>query len=295
MEKEDIETIVSILLTDLDIVPEKKYYDVAIDYYQKNNELPDLNYIVEVASQNQDSYNEIIYANQYNGLENVKKTEHFEKNDEENIRYTNEILNDNRTDTKYDKYGKNIEYNNITNQEYLEEHIEEDNDITNQEYLDKHIEEDNSITNQEYLEEHIEDNGITNHEYLEEHMEEDNDITNQEYFDEHIENNDITNQEYLDEHIQMQIFSSSQNIFSVKKVIKNIDKVSLVIFGEIKNNYNNVKCFICYDKFKNSDICRLLPCNHLSHQHCIDYYLTKVSYLCPYCSSPVGEYIYLNI
>lgn len=80
------------------------------------------------------------------------------------------------------------------------------------------------------------------------------------------------------------------NLVDVRKVIENIELIPLSMFYKIKNNGHNIECFLCYDEFVDTDIVRVLPCNHISHHSCIDYYLKTCSHLCPYCKAPVGEY-----
>lgn len=199
MDKEDIKEIVNILLTDLEITPEEEHYEIALNYYQKYNEFPDVSFIVEMALRNQ----------------NEKENDNHSR-DNNNKKYEEEAENE------QDRYS---DADNESSEEDLDE----------------------------------------------------------------------INMEYPDEDTQIQILTNNPDIFNVKKVVKDIEKVPLIMFKITPNDCKNTECIICYDKFVETDICRLLPCKHLSHKYCIDHHLTKVSHLCPYCNYPVGEYIYLNI
>ena len=81
----------------------------------------------------------------------------------------------------------------------------------------------------------------------------------------------------------------NSNDLDVKKVIKNINDIKLTMY---KNNTTstNTECFVCYDRFVDTDLVRILPCSHILHRMCIDDHLTKKSYLCPYCQKPAGDY-----
>lgn len=82
------------------------------------------------------------------------------------------------------------------------------------------------------------------------------------------------------------------NLIDVKKVSKNIDNIPLLMYKNIIDPITT-ECFICYDKFTDTDIIRSLPCNHILHRHCIDNYLLNISYQCPYCRTASGPYVYL--
>lgn len=81
----------------------------------------------------------------------------------------------------------------------------------------------------------------------------------------------------------------------VTKVIEDIDQIPLAMFEQITGADPDAECMICYDKFTETDIVRVLPCSHLSHRSCIDDYLKQQSHLCPYCKAPTGKYVYANM
>ncbi len=97
------------------------------------------------------------------------------------------------------------------------------------------------------------------------------------------------------ENAQIENISENTNSLDVKKVIKNIDEIPLFMFKNIPNNNGNKECHICFDQFVPTDIVRVLPCSHNLHRQCIDEQLKKISYLCPYCKTPAGDYVYYNL
>lgn len=99
----------------------------------------------------------------------------------------------------------------------------------------------------------------------------------------------------LDENSQIQFIAENTLSLDVKKVLKNIDDIQLAMFKNIENVNSNNECLICYDLFVPTDIIRILPCSHIFHRCCIDTQLKTQCYLCPYCKSATGEYVYHNL
>lgn len=82
----------------------------------------------------------------------------------------------------------------------------------------------------------------------------------------------------------------------VKKIMskENIQKIKL-IFCDKENIDKYDSCHICYDKFVETDLIRILPCTHSFHRRCIDKQLKKQSINCPLCRMEAGEGYFINI
>lgn len=78
-------------------------------------------------------------------------------------------------------------------------------------------------------------------------------------------------------------------------VIKDINSIPLAMYKSDSDPNKNTECLICYDKFVDTDIIRVLKCSHSYHRSCIDDHLIKKTYLCPYCKNPAGEHVYRNL
>jgi hypothetical protein len=74
------------------------------------------------------------------------------------------------------------------------------------------------------------------------------------------------------------------------KILETIPKCKYTELQESIKTTNNL-CTICQDNFKDDDVVRLLPCEHIYHPECIDDWLKIHSYKCPCCRKPAGEYI----
>jgi hypothetical protein len=53
---------------------------------------------------------------------------------------------------------------------------------------------------------------------------------------------------------------------------------------------SNPKCIICQFDFNKLNKVRILNCNHVYHQRCIDKWLLKISYKCPICREGCAKY-----
>lgn len=92
-----------------------------------------------------------------------------------------------------------------------------------------------------------------------------------------------------------QLFGPNSRELDVKNVIADIDSISLIMIKDPVHIVNNNECLLCYDKFVNTDIVRVLPCMHNFHRRCIDEHLIKESHLCPLCRQSAGKYKQINI
>jgi len=71
-----------------------------------------------------------------------------------------------------------------------------------------------------------------------------------------------------------------------------LSKLKCKKYKDIKEKLKNAnkKCMITLEEFKNDDIVRILPCNHIFTKSNIDDWLLNNSYKCPICRKPAGEY-----
>ena len=88
----------------------------------------------------------------------------------------------------------------------------------------------------------------------------------------------------------------TNEMLDVKKIMskENIQKIKLV-FCDKENIHKYNSCYICYDKFVETDLIRILPCTHSFHRRCIDKQLKKQSINCPLCRMEAGEGYFINI
>ncbi|KAH0453986.1 hypothetical protein IEQ34_018310 [Dendrobium chrysotoxum] len=82
-------------------------------------------------------------------------------------------------------------------------------------------------------------------------------------------------------------------MFHVKWVLKGLPKMQYEEEDdeeEEEKQWGDVSsCVICLEKFKDGDLCRLLPaCRHCFHMLCIDVWLLK-NLTCPLCRTNVTE------
>jgi Ring finger domain len=70
--------------------------------------------------------------------------------------------------------------------------------------------------------------------------------------------------------------------------VTEIKKLTLVSINK-ENKSDHKDCIGCFANFVESDIVRILPCNHKFHRSCIDTYLATKSYMCPSCEQPASE------
>ena len=54
-----------------------------------------------------------------------------------------------------------------------------------------------------------------------------------------------------------------------------------------KIDYN--KCTICLANFDNEDLVKMLPCQHIFHNDCINVWLQNYNYKCPICRKEAGK------
>lgn len=85
-----------------------------------------------------------------------------------------------------------------------------------------------------------------------------------------------------------------EELENVKLVIlkEELKKIPLMKYKDISENIksNNILCSICQNNFKKYNKIRLLNCNHVYHQRCIDKWLLEMSHKCPICRESCGEY-----
>ncbi|XWV24917.1 putative ORFan [Tupanvirus deep ocean] len=263
MDEQDIKEIIKTQLLDIGINANNTHYNIAINYYRDNNCLPDIGYIVAIITQDNENNNRILQPENVIEEDVLNERIVIEIPVENDINITNQNNTDNENDTE----------NNDDNNDDNDDSNDDNNDDNNQE-----IQNSNSLTNAQN------DNII-------------NELAG-------IENN--INQ------LQRQVYSVNQliairntmndnqvpdnmNMVDVIKVIKNIDSIPLFMYKDYHNNNSNSECLICYDPFVATDIIRALPCTHVLHRCCIDDHLKTKSYLCPYCKSPTGDYVYKNL
>ena len=60
-----------------------------------------------------------------------------------------------------------------------------------------------------------------------------------------------------------------------------IDKFICEKYGNKKRNEN--VCSICYNKYEEKDLIRILKCNHFFHKECVDDWLLNYNSNCPCC------------
>jgi len=84
--------------------------------------------------------------------------------------------------------------------------------------------------------------------------------------------------QYITEH---GILPYSRNVLTEAE----LDKLSPLKCPSMHNcdNLQYDKCTICSDKLIQSQLHRVLPCNHAYHAHCIDQWLLERSSVCPCC------------
>jgi hypothetical protein len=271
MNSEDIKEIVRTQLLDIGILADDIYFNIAINYYQEHNSVPDINYIIGMMLEGNDN-------NYYSSTQS--NTEHIGTNilPEDNILQNLNIM-------------ANSDAENRDNDE------DEENDI------DDSSEENNINNNNDESEEtndNLESNSVDLQNITEPQMENvySNNLSGYGapiyQVTELLRIRDAMNL-LPNENVQIQTISENTNALDVKKVIKNIDNIPLCMFKNLSNPNGNKECHICFDQFVPTDIIRVLPCSHNLHRYCIDEQLKKISHLCPYCKAPAGEYIYYNL
>ena len=69
-----------------------------------------------------------------------------------------------------------------------------------------------------------------------------------------------------------------------------LEKLPIFTYKEKKdtNKHKLDTCSVCFDTFKDEDICRELKCNHIFHQKCIDPWLSEHT-SCPVCREETGK------
>lgn len=278
MDTEDIKEIVRIQLNDVGIIPEDIHFNVAINYYHDNNSLPDINYIIGTILENNNIDNE-----------NLQEQNNTTENAPEN---TNQLEDEDDDESESD--NNNLPANNEQNNQVESSNDESDNEENSQRedrasYNEQNEEDDNDsdMDDGSSADEENEFEGIHLN-VLPYNILTENQIDDILRMRQEINPN-------MNENVQIQIITENSNLLDVKKVIKNIDSIPLYMFKNISNSNTNKECLICFDQFVPTDIIRVLPCSHNLHRHCIDEQLKKISYLCPYCKTPAGEYVYYNL
>lgn len=87
---------------------------------------------------------------------------------------------------------------------------------------------------------------------------------------------------------------NNENLEDVKLIIpkEDLNNIKSLKFKDLSENIkkdNNI-CSICQYTFKKYNKVRLLNCNHIYHQRCIDKWLSEMSYKCPICREACGNY-----
>ncbi|KFX93028.1 hypothetical protein O988_07025 [Pseudogymnoascus sp. VKM F-3808] len=59
--------------------------------------------------------------------------------------------------------------------------------------------------------------------------------------------------------------------------------------GQSGSSIDPATCSICIESFPENENVRILPCNHIYHQRCIDPWLLNKSGTCPLCRKPLQE------
>ena len=81
---------------------------------------------------------------------------------------------------------------------------------------------------------------------------------------------------------------------SVKLVVEKdeLDNIKTCKYKELDEDIKNAnpKCIICQSDFNKLNKVRILKCNHVYHNRCIDKWLTKISYKCPICREGCANY-----
>jgi hypothetical protein len=81
---------------------------------------------------------------------------------------------------------------------------------------------------------------------------------------------------------------------SVKLVVEKdeLDNIKTCKYKELDEDIKNAnpKCIICQSDFNKLNKVRILKCNHVYHNKCIDKWLTKISYKCPICREGCANY-----
>jgi len=99
--------------------------------------------------------------------------------------------------------------------------------------------------------------------------------------------------------IFLNIMNNTQNnneteLESVKLVVDKdeLDNIKSCKYKELEEDIKNAnpKCIICQSDFNKLNKVRILKCNHVYHNRCIDKWLCKISYKCPICREGCAPY-----
>ena len=105
------------------------------------------------------------------------------------------------------------------------------------------------------------------------------------------ENNIILNPNitYAHNMFLLNVFTNAMlnNIEDVICTLNEEDKSKLKKY-KLENNLED-KCSICLDSMEKDQEIMELPCKHIYHSKCINEYLTKYSYKCPFCKKEAGR------
>lgn len=83
--------------------------------------------------------------------------------------------------------------------------------------------------------------------------------------------------------LTLQVWLKNQNTKNPLITPYELNQCKTKKYKEIKNNQKFTDCLICMESYEESDICRILICEHFYHKECVDPWLKSRSSRCPYC------------
>ena len=86
-----------------------------------------------------------------------------------------------------------------------------------------------------------------------------------------------------------------QPMEDIKLVVtkEELDKIPKKVYKDIDLDTRNKhdKCPICQEEYRENDTVRILPCEHIFHNDCVDNWLLEHSHKCPCCRQTSANYI----